>query len=356
MNPFFSIIIPCYNQAHFLSDCLNSIKEQFFESWEALVINDGSPDNTSEIVIKFALEDKRIKLIEKKNGGLSSARNEGIRNAQGDFIIFLDADDLIINNCLHEYSKILNENNLFVQCGYQSFSKINKIIYKRKNIIYNKDFHETILFSNVGPVNGFVISKKIIKKVGFFDEGLTSCEDWDYWIRFSKLGYKPYIVNEIFAAFRYVRGSMGKNSLRMLEQGIKVLNIHHISTNSTLIIENKFIENEVYKKACINYLFFAISIALFNKQIEFLEKIKMNYIEKSNFIVSKSELYVMSNYQTYRNLSFYNYIFFYFRSKNDYYNFMYYLLEKNIVVDFVKNDFISILPSPLQKIKNYLKK
>ena len=120
MNPLFSIIIPCYNQAHFLPQCLDSLLEQEYKNWEAVVVNDGSPDNTNEVVQKYSVEDPRIKLVVKENGGLSSARNFGIANALGNRFIFLDADDFLYPNCLEKIAAVIRDSdeNTLIQYGY----------------------------------------------------------------------------------------------------------------------------------------------------------------------------------------------------------------------------------------------
>ena len=143
LNPLFSIIIPCYNQAHFLPDCLNSILEQEFQDWEAIVVNDGSTDETSQVAIGYQKKDTRIKLIEKENGGLSSARNFGIRSAQGKRFIFLDADDFLYSNCLFEIAKLVNEDSykILIQYGYSYINEDKTSILhtvlpsEQKNII-----------------------------------------------------------------------------------------------------------------------------------------------------------------------------------------------------------------------------
>ena len=100
MRTLFSIIIPCYNQAHFLPDCLESLVNPSFSNWEAIVVNDGSTDNTNEVAKSYCLKDNRIRIIQKENGGLSSARNKGIENANGSRLIFLDSDDFLYEKCL----------------------------------------------------------------------------------------------------------------------------------------------------------------------------------------------------------------------------------------------------------------
>lgn len=97
MTPKISIIIPCYNQQEFINRCITSVIEQTLTSWECILINDGSTDSTAELCEKWTGNDSRIKLFHKKNGGLSSARNAGMEQATGTYIIFLDSDDRFAN-------------------------------------------------------------------------------------------------------------------------------------------------------------------------------------------------------------------------------------------------------------------
>ena len=128
--PFFSIIIPCYNQAHYLSDCLNSMINQSFKDWEAIVVNDGSTDNTSELTNTYLLQDNRIKLIEQNNQGLSAARNTGIKNAIGERLIFLDADDFFYDNALEVISNAakVSDDKTLIQYGYAYLTENKKTI------------------------------------------------------------------------------------------------------------------------------------------------------------------------------------------------------------------------------------
>lgn len=349
--PFFSIIIPCYNQAHFLDDCLNSLFQQTYKNWEAIIINDGATDNTSEIVNQFSQKDDRVRLVEKINGGLSSARNRGIQEAEGDYFIFLDADDLLLNDCLQYYSTILNEEVDFIQSGYLSFKDdLSNVLYKKKNIHPYINFNKTIQESNIGPVNGFVVSKKMVQKVGFFNEDLTSCEDWDYWIRCSKAGYTPIIVNHIFAAYRFVTGSMGKHSLRMLEQGLRVININQLTIDSSDILSQEF-ANETYKKVCLEYLIFTTSIALFNNQKDSLDLIKKNYLDKLDTNIDFNSFKKLSNYQTYRDFGVLQYFSFY-RENNKIYKSFFNYLEKKQFIDSKTNKKLlkEVFPSPIRLV------
>ena len=95
MSYLISVIVPCYNQANFLDETLNSILNQSYTNWECIIVNDGSPDDTENVAQKWTNKDHRFQHISKENGGLSSARNSGLEVAKGDFIQFLDSDDLL---------------------------------------------------------------------------------------------------------------------------------------------------------------------------------------------------------------------------------------------------------------------
>ena len=93
--PKISVIIPVYNVEKYVGRCLDSVLGQTFTDWEAVCVNDGSPDRSREILAEYAERDRRIKIVDKPNGGLSDARNAGMRNASGEYVVFLDSDDFI---------------------------------------------------------------------------------------------------------------------------------------------------------------------------------------------------------------------------------------------------------------------
>ena len=105
MSPFFSIIIPVYNVAPYLRECLDSVLAQAFTDWEAICVDDGSTDGSGVILDEYAAKDKRIKAIHQTNGGVSAARNAGLDTAVGEYVAFIDADDMVGPtwlNSLHE--------------------------------------------------------------------------------------------------------------------------------------------------------------------------------------------------------------------------------------------------------------
>ena len=110
-KPKISVIIPIYNVEKYLRRCLDSMLSQTFTDWQAICVNDGSPDNCGEILSEYAGRDGRFKIVNKENGGLSDARNAGMRVADGDFILFLDSDDFIHPQTLEIAHKYIVQNN-----------------------------------------------------------------------------------------------------------------------------------------------------------------------------------------------------------------------------------------------------
>lgn len=132
MNPFFSIVIPVYNVAPHLRDCLDSVRVQTFTNWEAICVDDGSTDGSGEILDEYASKDSRSRVIHQKNAGVSASRNKGLDEAQGEWVVFLDGDDVLapaslecitrlgdgdVNLIRFEYLSFTNEDNLKFQAN-----------------------------------------------------------------------------------------------------------------------------------------------------------------------------------------------------------------------------------------------
>lgn len=115
----FSIIVPVYNVEKYLDKCLASISEQTFKEFECIVVDDGSSDNSNDIIDRYVNKDQRFKVIHQKNMGISAARNAGLAIAQGDYIAFVDSDDYISNEYLEKFAlKIANTDADIVICGF----------------------------------------------------------------------------------------------------------------------------------------------------------------------------------------------------------------------------------------------
>ena len=117
----FSIIIPVFNVEKYLPDCLESVIRQSFPDWEAICVDDGSTDGSNSILMDFAARDKRIKIVSQRNSGTAAARNTGIREAQGDYIFFLDSDDWLEPDSLQVLAARLNGEDILCFGGKRYF-------------------------------------------------------------------------------------------------------------------------------------------------------------------------------------------------------------------------------------------
>ncbi|HAQ7388584.1 TPA: glycosyltransferase family 2 protein, partial [Enterococcus faecium] len=126
-NPMFSIIVPIYCVEKYLKDCLDSIRNQTFKNFEAILVDDGSPDECPEICDYYSQIDGRLKVIHKKNGGIIDARKTGVTSAMGEYIVFLDGDDWLANTYLEKYAEVITKYNPDIICSGYFASHSNKI-------------------------------------------------------------------------------------------------------------------------------------------------------------------------------------------------------------------------------------
>jgi glycosyltransferase involved in cell wall biosynthesis len=174
-----SIIVPCYNQAEFLNECLESVLSQSYLHWECIVINDGSPDNTEQLALEWVKKDSRFRYIYQENTGLSAARNAGINASIGDYILPLDADDKIspdfLASCIREFHSRENAKLVYGNCI--------KFGIESGPAFVNSYSYDSLLLGNM-IVCTAMYRKKDAMKVGLYDINLIyGSEDWDFWIR-----------------------------------------------------------------------------------------------------------------------------------------------------------------------------
>lgn len=137
-KPLVSIIVPCYNAEKFIEDCVNSLMNQTYANWECILIDDGSKDKTLELIKEFESQNPRICVFTQENLGPSAARNKGIDNAIGEFIFFLDADDILINNAISTLVSSYNNNDIIIGAT-MTFSSLNEKITKGSYLYYPKE-------------------------------------------------------------------------------------------------------------------------------------------------------------------------------------------------------------------------
>lgn len=216
----FSIVIPCFNQSHFLNDTMSSLIYQTYGNWEAIIVNDGSTDNTIEIGNYWCKRDSRIKIISVSNNGLSSARNIGIEFSTCEYIALLDADDKYVSNHLQSLLNVFQTGSDIVFTGYRYFSDSSPINHSvRLNRLMN---FQQILDGNMVPPVAVAFKRSIFDLSGGFDTSLKSAEDWDLWIRCYKIGCCLGISEESSALYRISPNSMSRQFLTMYDALKKV--------------------------------------------------------------------------------------------------------------------------------------
>ncbi|MFA9289764.1 MAG: glycosyltransferase family 2 protein, partial [Solirubrobacteraceae bacterium] len=126
-KPLVSIIVPCYNAQKYIINTLLSVKNQTYQNWECLVINDGSTDNSLQHIQEFTKKNEKFSFLSQENKGLSTTRNTGIEKSKGDYLFFLDSDDIMAENCLELLVKELSNDNWDIIVGKTSAMKNNTI-------------------------------------------------------------------------------------------------------------------------------------------------------------------------------------------------------------------------------------
>ena len=205
-NKKVSIVIPIYNVEKFLADAIESVLNQTYKNLEVILVDDGSPDNCGKICDEYALKDERIKVIHKVNGGLSAARNSGIEIATGDYIMFLDSDDLLTENACELFlNKIESENADYVIGNYINCDEDGTVWEKP---IFNtekysefkldiKDYTDSFFIMNSSACNK-MFRREFIEKLGLrFEVGLPA-EDAIFttycFIKSTRVFYIPDII------------------------------------------------------------------------------------------------------------------------------------------------------------------
>jgi glycosyltransferase involved in cell wall biosynthesis len=217
-----SVIIPCYNTAKYLTQAIESVLKQTFSDFEIIVVDDGSTDNTPEVVKSF--EDDHIHYIYQKNKGLAGARNTGIRHSNGRYITFLDADDYLLPNKLKDQVTFLQEHPQYglVAGGFIRVDQTDNIC-GTFNAQAGEVPPEELLVQNRFVIHCTLIGRNWIERAGCFDESLRGAEEWDFHCRLVIAGCAMYRMDEAVCAYRFVPGSMSTDADLQTNSRLKVV-------------------------------------------------------------------------------------------------------------------------------------
>lgn len=211
-----SVITPCYNGSRFISETIESVMKQTYPEWEMLIVDDGSTDDSAKIVQGYTEKDARVRLIRQENGGSASARNHGIREAEGQYIALLDADDLWEPEFLEKQIAFMKrENALCVCCSYRHIDGNSREIghpTKAKREITRRDMRVT---NYIGCLTGlYDITRH--GKIYLHEDMKSLKDDYAYWYDIVSLENRACGNPEVLASYRVLSSSVTGNKLKLI--------------------------------------------------------------------------------------------------------------------------------------------
>lgn len=291
-----SIIVPVYNAELYLKTCIDSILNQTYQNIELILVDDGSSDNSSTIYNEY-LGDPRVNIIKKENGGVSSARNSGIKEATGDYIMFVDSDDYIELTMIEEYVKYMTPNQMIIG-GFNEIY-VNKIFrhnpYKQKITeqleIINLIFHGV-------EIGGFLFNKiydsNIIKKHNLYlNEEIHMCEDLLFNINYLFYIEKVTVMPDSLYNYRMRRSSATwsfdenlyndlKLCLKTIEQLLEsndLLDVQFLYYKLNLLYKYSYSDKNEKKSLDYDY-----KVVMKSKDISIKRKVKLFLMKNMNYI------------------------------------------------------------------------
>lgn len=203
-NPKISIVIPCYNAEKYIRETLDCLQKQTIEDWECVIVNDGSTDNSLEILKEYSAKDPRYKYIDKENGGPSIARNTAIAASSGKYILPLDADDLIAPTYAEKAIAYLEShpNTKMVYCICETFCGD-----KKGDFVLTPYNYDVMIWRNMLFNAGVFRRADFDKTLGYNPNMCKGNEDWDFWISLLKPEDDVYQIPETLFFYRKEGGS-----------------------------------------------------------------------------------------------------------------------------------------------------
>lgn len=252
MKYLVSIIVPMYNSEKYIVRCIDSLLEQSYENIEIIVVDDGSSDNSVEIIKKY--NDNRINIYQKRNEGVSATRNLGIEKSNGDFLLFVDSDDYVSKDIVKVMLDKVNSENSMILCNNKEIwgNRIEKrILFTDENIELNKiDILRAISSGKAGLVCSKLVSNRVIKENNImFDESLKVGEDQLFFLnvaqyteQFKYVNKSLYFydrTNENSSTIKY-QNKLYDNFSYLQKEVIKVFNNNKLNSNEDIeLLNNK---------------------------------------------------------------------------------------------------------------------
>lgn len=214
-----TVVIPCYNHGHYLGTAIESVLQQSYREVEILVVDDGSSDETANVAQSY----DGVRYLYQKNQGLSAARNTGIANSRGAYLVFLDADDWLYPEALATNLRYLQQNptSAFVSGAHDKVFTDRNTIVEESIRVDDKHF-EKLLQGNYIGMHATVMYQRFVFDYFTFDFGMKTCEDYDLYLRIARKHPVIHHTDKI-AAYRLHNTNMSSNIPQMLQDSLFVL-------------------------------------------------------------------------------------------------------------------------------------
>ncbi|MCL4352877.1 MAG: glycosyltransferase [Patescibacteria group bacterium] len=227
------VVIPVYNGQDYIIQAIESVNKQTYKPNKIIVVDDGSTDKTPALIKRLRKSNQTLFYLRKRRGGPSSARNVGIKYSNAEFIAFLDADDVWESAKLEKQIKLFknsdNQNLGVVYCNYADIDQDGNNLINFSSFPLDRTIRGNIsrqLSSGnkvAGSDSAVLVKRECLERVGYFDENLQTCEDWDLWLRIAKY-YQFDFVDKILVYLRRHPASLQKNKMKMLLGEVKFTN------------------------------------------------------------------------------------------------------------------------------------
>jgi len=256
-NVYFSIIIPTYNRAHLIKNTINSVLNQSYPHFEIIVVDDGSTDNTEDIIASF--NSSKIRYVKINNSERGYSRNYGARQAIGEWFIFFDSDDIMYPDALQKCVEIINNNS-----GIMIFHTAYDIKFPESNFIIHHDLPNNfeLITGNFFSCNNVVIHRNIFNKYHFNeDRTIAGLEDWELWLRISAQHPVPH--------FPVITSALIQHEQRSVLLTKKESLINRVNTFMNYVLNNQNIvhtyKNKLHLFRCSCYTYISLHLALTGK-------------------------------------------------------------------------------------------
>lgn len=215
-----SIVVPVYNSEKFIDQTIETVKKQTYNNWELLLVNDCSTDKSKEIIIKKIKNDDRIKLLElEKNSGAAIARNKGIENARGKYIVFLDADDLWNEKKLEKQVKFMREKQCeFSFTGYEFADEMGKPNGKKVHVPEKINYKQALKNTTIWTSTVMFDMTKLFKEDIFMPNVRRGQDTATWWKVLRSKVNEAYGLNEILSSYRRCKKTLSSNKFKALKR------------------------------------------------------------------------------------------------------------------------------------------